>query len=331
MRAMASVTTAGQALDGTNIAEILETLLGKYDSLDARICHIEFSINDTFPRISVRGSYLAFRDGLPTLEDFVTVVHRRITTFCLPRNELKEIHDKAALLPPSEAAELWTGAVTRASQRYIKAKKGSHRSGEATEIVLYILLEWVLKAPQIVSKMYLKTNNDMPVHGTDGIHARFDAKTGELFLYWGEFKAHQTLASAFASAMESLVEFVDLAKEEKEIDLIHSHADLGEIGSDEKKAILEFFDPYVKKSNKRKPVFACLLVFDEPTLSQVSDSEQKFVDHFKEIATGFIASLQPKLEACDLFPRRFDFFLLPINSVQLMRDLFQQKIGWPNA
>lgn len=323
------MTAPVQEIDGINIAEILETLLGNYETLSARIKHIDFSLNDTFPRIAVRGSYLAFRDGLPTLDDFVTVVHRRITSFCLPRNELRVLHDKAVLMSPGEAAELWTGAVTRASQRYIKAKKGSSRSGEATEIVLYILLEWALKAPQIVSKMYLKTNNDMPVYGTDGIHARYDANTGDLFLYWGKSKAHKTLARAFASAMKSLVEFIKLAKEEKEIDLIHAHADLGGIGNDEKQAVLDFFDPFVEKSNKRKPVFACLLVFDEPSLSQVTDEEQHFVSHFKAIANAFIGSLQERLNDYDLLPRRFEFFLLPINSVQLLRDLFQQKIGWP--
>ena len=50
------------------------------------------------------------------------------------------------------------------------------------------------------------------MHGTDGIHARYDAHSGELFLYWGELKAYQTLSSAFNSAMESLIEFVTLGK-----------------------------------------------------------------------------------------------------------------------
>lgn len=315
---------------GINLEEILETLLGKYDSLSARLKHIDFSINDIYPRIAVRGSYLTFRDGLPTLEDFVTVVHRRITNFCLPREELQRTHDQAVSSTPDEAAEIWTAAVTRASQRYIKAKKGSHRSGEATEIVLYILLEWVLKASQIVSKMYLKTSSEMPVHGTDGIHARYDAASGDLFLYWGESKAHQTLDAAFGSAMKSLVEFVQLSKEGKEIELIHSHADLGEIDTKTKNAILEFFDPYAEKSNKRRAVFACLLVFNEPSLSNVTDDEQKFVAHFKENAREFIASLKKELDDRNLFPRRFEFFLLPIDSVQALRDLFQQKIGWPN-
>ena len=168
--------------------EILEALLGKYDSLSARIRHIDFSINDTYPRISVRGSYLSFRDGLPTTEDFVTMIHRRITSFCLPRNELRALHNLAVMKSADEAAELWTAAVTRASEHYIKAKKGSHRSGEATEIILFVLLEWILKAPQIVSKMYLKTNNDMwPVPGFEdtelGVLMGPEVRHGEAAIY----------------------------------------------------------------------------------------------------------------------------------------------------
>jgi hypothetical protein len=321
---------SGGKLQPINLNEILETLLGKYDSLAARIRHVDFSINDVYPRISVRGSYLAFRDGLPTIEDFVTVIHRRITSFCLPRNELRAIHDSAAKKSADEAAELWTAAVTRASERYIKAKKGSNRSGEATEIILFVLLESVLKAPQIVSKMYLKTNNDMPVHGTDGIHARYDPMSKELFLYWGESKAHKTLASALSSAIESLVEFIERAKEEKEIDIIHAHADLGGMTPEAKKALLDFFDPIKEESNKRKPVFACLLVFDYPSLSQVVKDEKIFITEFRATAKAFVQTLKDRLDDHDLLPRRFEFFLLPLSSVQQLRDLFQQKIGWPN-
>lgn len=324
-------TSSVKTPEPIELEEILETLLGKYDSLAARLRHIDFSINETYPRISVRGSYLSFRDGLPTIEDFVTMVHRRITSFCLPRSELKAIHDLAITKSADEAAEIWTAAVTRASERYIKAKKGTHRSGEATEIILFILLEWVLRAPQIVSKMYLKTNNDMPVHGTDGIHARYDSESKKLFLYWGESKAHKTLDSAFSSAMESLVEFIKKAKEEKEIDIIHAHADLGDMTPTEKSALLDFFDPMKEESNQRNPVFACLLVFNDPSLCVATENESKFVEHFCAIATDFIGSLKNNLDSHDLFPRRFEFFLLPINSVQTLRDLFQQKIGWPDA
>lgn len=323
--------TGGTAVvkDDINLDEILETLLGKYDRLAARIRHIEFSLNDTYPRISVRGSYPSFRDGLPTTQEFVTAVHRRITSFCLPRNEVRRFYERASSATPDEAAEIWTEAVTRASQQFIKARKGSHRSGEGTEIILYILLEWILKAPQIVSKMYLKTNNDMPVHGTDGIHARYDSSSSDLFLYWGESKAHKTLGSAFKSAMESLVEFIELAKEEKEIEIVHAHADLGEMTPTEKDALLEFFDPMNEKSNKRKPVFACLLVFNDPMLLDVVDDENDFIASFQTMATQFISELKDSLDSYKLFPRRFDFFLLPVTSVQDLRDLFQQKIGWP--
>ena len=96
--------------------------------------------------------------------------------------------------------------------------------------------------------MYLKTNNDMPVHGTDGIHARYDRTSGDLFLYWGKSKAHQTLAAALSSAMESLVTFIELGKEEKEIEIVHAHADLDDLTPQARKAFLDFLDPILKKA-----------------------------------------------------------------------------------
>ena len=67
--AINSVTAPVQEIDGINIAEILETLLGNYETLSAQIKHIDFSLNDTFP-------------GLPyvALTSLFATAYRRWTT-----------------------------------------------------------------------------------------------------------------------------------------------------------------------------------------------------------------------------------------------------------
>ncbi len=199
---------------------------------------------------------------------------------------------------------------------------------------MYILNEWVLKAPQIVSKMYLKTNNNMPVHGTDGIHARYDEVTKKLYVFWGESKAHQTLEGALGSALSSIDSFIKEGHEKREIDIISSYPDLANTSDEAKKALLEYLDPYSEASNNRVPCFSCLLVhqFDHTSDPLQSDEaiEAAYVNAVNASVKAFTDSIQSKIEANGLSLRRFEFFLVPVPSAQEFRDKFQAKIGWPN-
>ncbi|MEO9823861.1 MAG: DUF1837 domain-containing protein [Paracoccaceae bacterium] len=163
------------------LKEQLETFLGNFNSLSSRIRHLNYDTDALGDHIDVRCSYIAFKDEKQTFDEFLEVLYHQIVSFCLPRSEITSAHDRMQrALADSDAVlvnQISTQLHERARSLFIKAKKGSHRSGEAGEILLFILVEWLLEAPQIVSKMYLKTNNNMPVHGTDGIHAKFDEKT----------------------------------------------------------------------------------------------------------------------------------------------------------
>ena len=218
----------------------------------------------------------------------------------------------------------------RAHSLFIRAKKGSSRSGEAGEILLYILNEWQLRAPQIVSKMYLKTNHNMPVHGTDGIHARYDDNPDQLFLYWGESKCHASLSSALTDALDSIKDFIEEAKENREIEIISQYADIESFDQRAKDAFLEYLDPYSEKSNERITVYSCLLVHkltvDDNT--DIEDREAAYIEEIKKNASNFVKNINPKIGEKGLQSCRFKFFIVPVPCVQAFRDKFQKKIGW---
>lgn len=312
------------------LAEQLETFLGNFSSLSSRIRHLNYDTDSLGDRIDVRCSYIAFRDGKQTFDEFLEVLYHQIVSFCLPRSEIISAHDrmKQALADNDTVLvnQVSTQLHERARSLFIKAKKGSHRSGEAGEILLFILVEWLLEAPQIVSKMYLKTNNNMPVHGTDGIHAKFDEKTKKLLLYWGESKAHSSLGNAFGSAMKSIKDFLDEGGQEFEIPIVSSFSDFNTASEEAKKAFINYLDPYSEDYNQCVTVFACLLVFEFPT----NDSEQSFAKAVNEAADEFLKSLPKKLKDREMGDVRFEFFLVPVPSAQDFRDKFQSRIGWPN-
>lgn len=312
------------------IAEQLESFLGNFESLSSRIRHLSYNTDKLGDRIDVRCSYIAFKDGKQTFDEFLEVLYHQIVSFCLPRSEIAPAHGrmKQALADNDTVLvnQILTQLHERARSLFIKAKKGSHRSGEAGEILLFILVEWLLGAPQIVSKMYLKTNNNMPVHGTDGIHAKFDVETQKLLLYWGESKAHNSLGNAFSSAMKSIKNFIDAGGQEFEVKVVSSFSDFNTATEEAKQAFLNYLNPYSEDYNECITVFACLLVFDFP----VNNSEDAFIAAADKAVTDFLNSLPKNLRDREMGDTRFEFFLVPVPSAQDFRDKFQSRIGWPN-
>ncbi len=140
--------------------------------------------------------------------------------------------------------------------------------------------------------MYLKTNNNMPVHGTDGIHAKFDDETKKLLLYWGESKAHNSLGNAFSSAMKSIKDFIDEGGQDFEVKVVSSFSDFNTATEAAKQAFINYLDPYSEDYNQCITVFACLLVFDFPP----NDSEQSFTESANQAVNDFIKFLPKKLK-----------------------------------
>lgn len=312
------------------IADQLESFLGNFESLSSRIRHLSYNTDELGDRIDVRCSYIAFKDGKQTFDEFIEVLYHQIVSFCLPRSEIAPAHDRMKqALADNDAVlvnQISTQLHERARSLFMKAKKGSHRSGEAGEILLFVLVEWLLGAPQIVSKMYLKTNNNMPVHGTDGIHAKFDDETKKLLLYWGESKAHNSLGNAFSSAMKSIKDFIDEGGQDFEVKVVSSFSDFNNATEEAKQAFINYLDPYSEDYNQCITVFACLLVFDFP----LNDSEHAFTESANKAVNDFIKSLPKKLKDREMGDIRFEFFLVPVPSAQDFRDKFQIRIGWPN-
>lgn len=312
----------------------IERLLGDFSWLEPRIKHLSYNTEVCSERINVSCSYVTFRDGEVTFSEFIDAISSLIVPFCLPRSQIQEVRKKMLAADHVELGRLSSELHSKANRLFIKAKKGSHRSGEVGEILLYILNEWMLKAPQIISKMYLKTNNNMPVHGTDGIHARYDKEKEKLVIYWGESKCHKTLESGLTDALKSIKEFIDSGHEKREIDIIHDHLDADSMDEEALQAFLKYLDPYTKESQERITTFSCLLVFDESGLidntCDPEKTEQAFVDKLNTAAEKFISSINGRVNGVGLGAKRFEFFLVPVPSVQKFRDSFQSKIGWPN-
>ncbi|HBO2745113.1 HamA C-terminal domain-containing protein [Pseudomonas aeruginosa] len=279
-------------------------------------------------KVSGRFYYVRLRDSQPTVDELIEVAHARMVNFAIPRLRINEAV-QAMVSTPSNIDQ-WVRLVTEARDLFIKTDKETGRSGELGELLLYMLLEWVLKAPIVACKMYLKTSLQMPVHGTDGIHLGSDGNN--LVFYWGESKLHGTLSSALADIMKSISEHTSsVDKYKNEVRIIRSNLNVDELDSQALEALKKYFNPYAEESNNYQDCYACLAGFDSKIYEKVKDlpseeSESEFEKLYEKRVSEACDLIAKKVSEAGLDTFRFSFFLLPFPSVDSARQKFQDKL-----
>ncbi len=78
------------------LAEQLDAFLGNFASLSSRIRHLDFDTSGLGDRINARCSYIAFKDGALTFDEFIDVLFHQIVSFCLPKSEILAAHSSLA-------------------------------------------------------------------------------------------------------------------------------------------------------------------------------------------------------------------------------------------
>lgn len=316
----------------------LETALAvikkDWSILSSRIRTAEHDVITDHGHLNLRLHYPALRDAQATVEELIQTIALYLTHFSLPRKRVEAVY--AAQEKMASAFERHQ-AISRLEQEarslFIRARKSSQRTGEAGELLLYLLTEWMLGAPQIIAKMSLKTSTQMPVHGSDGIHVRFDAEAGRLIFYSGEAKLHSDLGQAIKSAVASIKAGSSREKMQHEIELVQRHIDFTGLGEAAQTALLRYLDPFDNTYNERLEVVTCLIGFDFAAYAGLTADGMEDPDvSFKSLAVAKLRDVGPAfakaLADAGLLRQRVELFLFPVPSVSVLRDLFQNQIGW---
>lgn len=204
-------------------------------------------------------------------------------------------------------------------------------TGEPGEILLYFLVEGLLRYPQILCKMPHKTNPNVHAHGADGVHASVCPETGHLRLHWGEAKLYSSLDKALDDCFASLEEMIyDLPNAKKshhrDLELLRDFVDLDDPNLE--KAILTYLTADNKLSNHYKLCGTALVGFNLADYSTFCDSHVK--NDAKAIATrtdGWSRQIMTRLKNKNLLDVNIDVFYVPFESVDKLREAFLQKLG----
>lgn len=178
-----------------------------------------------------------------------------------------------------------------------KFQKPNETNGEGGEVLLYAMLEAVTGAPKLLSKMSLKTNNEMPVFGSDGLHI-LKVDDANYQLIFGESKMYGDLGQAISNAFNSM----DQAKSSNFIQdraLVAPQLMRETVTEEQLDYIEEVLVPTPGSAHSwPKHAFGVFVAFDidveDYALEEHSDEEIE--SHYLKLANDAIASKVPLIE-----------------------------------
>lgn len=265
-------------------------------------------------------------NGRPRLDDFIEFIATQLVNYSIPPSEIekaKKFYDDY------KSTEKFSELERKARQLFTSLKN----TGEGGEILLYILVENILKIPQLLCKMPLKTNPQMHYHGVDGVYGHFDSSTDMLALYWGESKMYKNVKQGIEQCFNSLKEYLlnahsSASPQERDIQLLKDNLDL----NDEKleTALASYFDKSDMNFNKVNYRGICLVGYDHDKYPK-KPNELTSLD-FTKILKSEMDSLNQNISEelqkhVDLDSFHIHVFLIPFASVEEFRSKFLSSIG----
>ena len=311
------------------------TNAGDYYGIENRIKEVNVSLpTSDNTKITGRFFYLDFRNHTPNQKTFVDYIFTKIDRYCIPRQERNRAKKR---YQETQDESVFTTLHDQAIKLFVYSnnKRGAHL-GEPAELIAFILLEAFLGAPQIASKMFLKTNTAMPVHGADAIHMRYHKETGCLDLLWGEAKLYENLNDGISNALESIRNFIKVddktgnRQRDRDIEIIKDFPDVDD--EDMRRAICDYFDPYSDKAGNIQDIYVCFVGYDETLYKCLVGTNDKEIEEYFKVkyiqkAVNTYNSFVTKIEKnSELSGLQFIVLLLPFNDINSLRDDFKAKL-----
>lgn len=273
-------------------------------------------------KAEIRLHYIKFDgNGQPMVKALANMLYDQIIDYCIAaRNRPEQLDTKQAAKLTKEARQLFRHPqVTDTSP---------DKTGEAGELLLYFLVESVLNAPQIVSKMELKTNHKDEVKGSDGIHAKYDEEEGIVEFYFGESKLYKSSSDAISAAIESIDQFHNIQMDEHEYTMVTKHFKYAE---KELKDAISSFIVHGKPGSNVRVNHACLIGYDFKGYNSLSGDSPKalledFLEKFLVDGERLTNLIQNKYDSFSKKHLLFDVFFIPFPSVVDFRNAFNEAL-----
>lgn len=216
-----------------------------------------------------------------------------------------------------------------------KFKEANQNQGELGEVLLYTLLEGHLRAPQILSKMSMKTNSNDYVKGSDGIHFVKVKDSNRYHLIYGESKLYKDLTKAFDNAFKSISRFSsseNLGNRDFELSLIRTQIDNEIIDEEDKDLVVKILYPSEKQADFAvSDAFGIFIGFEinveEERNHYNEDRFEIFLkDKINDLITEKITTLERQINKHALTNKNFYIYLMPFTDIDESRKEILKKV-----
>lgn len=299
---------------------LAEAARGRATTVEAFLHHVE-------PPREVPGTLATCRthfvvcspDGTPRVDELTRRLAGEVMDFCIPRSRI----DEAARAYEEEGSTLHFGRLQEEARSLFTSLKNS---GEGGELLLYMLLETVLRVPQVLCKMPLKTSAQMHVHGADGVHA-LAKPDGGLALYWGESKLFASASDAVRECLDSLAGFLldGPGVRRRDMLLMRDHASLEDPALTA--ALRAFFDEDDVRSTRVEYRGACLVGFDHDDYPDARSGDAEIQAQVQAAVEGWAVHVGRRVEASRLASIRLEVFCVPFPSVADFREAIGKALS----
>ena len=294
------------------------------DPADYKACIdvIEHECKIDQAKVNIRMHHLKFDgNGRPMVKALAQLLYLYIIDYCIAsKNRSTELTARQAAKLTKEARELF---------RHPDISDISpDKTGEAGEALLFFLMEAVLKAPQLVAKMELKTNRRDEVKGSDGIHIKWNDDDQIADFYFGESKLYGSVGDAMTDALKSINNFHDTEMYKHEFTMATKHFKYADENA--KKSVEELIR-FGEPGPSARVNHACLIGYDWEEYSKLKIGSTTLVEDFKEkLLTDSLRITKLLDSRFTKFERKylcFEVFFIPFPSVKDFRNEFNAALN----
>ena len=326
----------GESKEGLEKLEAALVALKDHVQLSKYVALATASADPSQPATSLM--HVRLQENLANVQSFARYLWSRTANYALSRKRRLEFEAEQAALPPGDmSVSLSIADATRDAFLEFN-EKYPHRSSEVGEVLAYCIAIEQLGAAQLAAKMSLKTNNNMPVHGLDGIHATVEG--GWLVIYFLESKLNKTANGGAADFAESVADFTSNKKQyRREYSIVRDLGNLDTLDEESRKVALRYFDVMASPDDvpKRERYVGVVLYSDDKLFKDLPpvNNRQQPGFHEKELSATYTQELVHHQKAAmkhlidhGADPNKCLVYFVVVPDTDEVRELFYGAMGY---
>jgi hypothetical protein len=293
--------------------QLLEVQRQEFEKLFAHVSHEMDCLH--IPAASLRLHYIRHdATGEPRVKKLAETIVDYITqySFNLKRRE--------------GLTELQRNQTFRQARQLFRDTPGS---GQAGELLVYLFIEAVLGAPQILKKMPITTNPNDERKGSDGVHMRWNESEELLEIIFAEAKIWASFSGALTDAFNSMNSFHSSRIKEHEVNLFSNF--FSELSENLQQQVISYLDG-INVEHSRE-IHACLIGYNWKEYDALNQIEtraalvKEFDLRYRVWAEKImLPALEKKVGKFSHKHLAFEFFFIPFPDVATFRKYFNEAL-----